>query len=413
MAGNGWNTMGLSPQEREQQRQQEMASQIQMLLASNPALAAQFGDKFASAGVSLPAPGKQQADARAKRDPVAAQPEPYTMRSSVTAQPEPSGMRPVPAQPVAPKLGYPVAASNVARPARPPTSTSSAAAAVAPAAASAAPTRLTWVVSSGNSSTGLVVSAGHAATSPKKNQRLAVGARVLQLEERGERMRYELLEGAGPKNGWVSTTLNGKALLQREEVKQPAASSKAVKSEEGASMPQAHSGGGSDNPAVPALSDLLADLDDQDGDEVIDIDAPSLDAVLGAIDQDEEEDKQWESSLASRERFFQMGQPEEEGKSSPLEAPMMEGPLSYGALQARGRQMVQALSSPETAAGQRARQSAAQSSGQQPPAASSLRERLQGTAPRSSAAARKQEDLRGHKRFWPRGLVTPGAGLQK
>eukprot|EP00434_Breviolum_minutum_P019061 symbB.v1.2.016803.t3/scaffold1292.1/size223628/1 len=52
--------------------------------------------------------------------------------------------------------------------------------------------------------------------SEKLQERLATGARVVQLQLSGERLQFQRLEGAGPDTGWVSLTLKDKALLKPE-----------------------------------------------------------------------------------------------------------------------------------------------------------------------------------------------------
>ncbi|CAL1142508.1 unnamed protein product, partial [Cladocopium goreaui] len=51
-------------------------------------------------------------------------------------------------------------------------------------------------------------------TSEKLQERLATGARVAQLELKGERLHFRLLEGQGPQTGWASLKLKEKLLLK-------------------------------------------------------------------------------------------------------------------------------------------------------------------------------------------------------
>mmetsp|Transcript_20576 Transcript_20576/g.64782 ORF Transcript_20576/g.64782 Transcript_20576/m.64782 type:complete len:419 (+) Transcript_20576:63-1319(+) len=70
-----------------------------------------------------------------------------------------------------------------------------------------------WEVVGGVDKGGILVRSGRELSSPQAASRLSTGARVLQLELVGERLRYERLEGAGPDSGWVSLRLAGKELL--------------------------------------------------------------------------------------------------------------------------------------------------------------------------------------------------------
>jgi len=72
-----------------------------------------------------------------------------------------------------------------------------------------------WKVVGGLSSGGLLVRTGQATSSTKKPNRLLKGSLVKQLVLHGDRLCYELVSGAGPSTGWVSTTFGGKKLLMR------------------------------------------------------------------------------------------------------------------------------------------------------------------------------------------------------
>jgi len=72
-----------------------------------------------------------------------------------------------------------------------------------------------WEAVGGASKGGLKVRTGKDISSPELPERLATGAlvRALELDAASERVFYEKVSGAGPKTGWVSTTLKGKELL--------------------------------------------------------------------------------------------------------------------------------------------------------------------------------------------------------
>lgn len=71
-----------------------------------------------------------------------------------------------------------------------------------------------WIVVGGGAKGGIAVRATKRAGS-KELPRLMMGARIQELERCGQRVRFEKKEGQGPKSGWVSAEVNGKALLQR------------------------------------------------------------------------------------------------------------------------------------------------------------------------------------------------------
>mmetsp|Transcript_3586 Transcript_3586/g.6311 ORF Transcript_3586/g.6311 Transcript_3586/m.6311 type:complete len:594 (-) Transcript_3586:292-2073(-) len=71
-----------------------------------------------------------------------------------------------------------------------------------------------WEVIGGSGTGGIVVREGQELKSPQLGKRLETGSLVDQLKLVGERLKYELLRGDGPKTGWVSLKVSGKALLQ-------------------------------------------------------------------------------------------------------------------------------------------------------------------------------------------------------
>jgi len=71
-----------------------------------------------------------------------------------------------------------------------------------------------WEVIGGSGNGGIVVREGQELKSPQLDKRLETGCLVEQLKLVGERLQYQLLRGDGPKKGWVSLKVSGKALLQ-------------------------------------------------------------------------------------------------------------------------------------------------------------------------------------------------------
>ena len=73
-----------------------------------------------------------------------------------------------------------------------------------------------WEVVGGGEKGGIVARRGQQTDSALIGERLATGAVVRELALEGERLRYELVEGAGPAAGWVSLRLSsGRELLAR------------------------------------------------------------------------------------------------------------------------------------------------------------------------------------------------------
>ncbi|OLP96686.1 hypothetical protein AK812_SmicGene21056 [Symbiodinium microadriaticum] len=72
-----------------------------------------------------------------------------------------------------------------------------------------------WTVVGGAERGGIIVRAERGLDSSVAAQRLATGAKVKGLECFEGRMRYELLEGEGPSEGWVTVSLKDKDLLVR------------------------------------------------------------------------------------------------------------------------------------------------------------------------------------------------------
>eukprot|EP00930_Biecheleria_cincta_P083053 TRINITY_DN72697_c0_g1_i1.p1 TRINITY_DN72697_c0_g1~~TRINITY_DN72697_c0_g1_i1.p1 ORF type:complete len:258 (+),score=18.16 TRINITY_DN72697_c0_g1_i1:130-903(+) len=75
-----------------------------------------------------------------------------------------------------------------------------------------------WIVVGGADKGGILVRTGQELASPQVHGRLATGALVEQLELNGERLRYRMINGAGPATGWVSLRLpKGKDLVVRQD----------------------------------------------------------------------------------------------------------------------------------------------------------------------------------------------------
>eukprot|EP00439_Symbiodinium_sp_Y106_P076920 s2218_g15.t9 len=72
-----------------------------------------------------------------------------------------------------------------------------------------------WQVTGGHGKGGLLVREGRILDSCEVQQRLATGALIEELQLQAGRLRYRLLAGFGPEEGWVSISLKGRALAQR------------------------------------------------------------------------------------------------------------------------------------------------------------------------------------------------------
>eukprot|EP00439_Symbiodinium_sp_Y106_P056353 s2910_g7.t3 len=94
--------------------------------------------------------------------------------------------------------------------------------------------RATQTVVGGIGKGGIIVRCASAVGSEQLPQRLETDAVVQELSLEGERLCYELISGVGPSQGWVSTSLQGRALLERAD----------EKAEEAKALPE----------ALPALS---------------------------------------------------------------------------------------------------------------------------------------------------------------
>merc|ERR1711862_458741 len=67
-----------------------------------------------------------------------------------------------------------------------------------------------WVVLGGGDQGGIPVRKGKEIHSPLLGNLLFTGSQVRELEVIGQRLRYELVTGAGPPTGWVTIGPKGK-----------------------------------------------------------------------------------------------------------------------------------------------------------------------------------------------------------
>jgi len=81
-----------------------------------------------------------------------------------------------------------------------------------------------WEVVGGADKGGILIRTGEALTSPAADGRLSTGSIVEELELKGERLHYKLVEGTGtgPAEGWASLKISGKDLLiPKEDIEPP------------------------------------------------------------------------------------------------------------------------------------------------------------------------------------------------
>mmetsp|Transcript_11520 Transcript_11520/g.26724 ORF Transcript_11520/g.26724 Transcript_11520/m.26724 type:complete len:584 (-) Transcript_11520:49-1800(-) len=72
-----------------------------------------------------------------------------------------------------------------------------------------------WEVIGGADKGGILVRQGPATTDKAEDDRLSHGARVEEIEVRGDRLHYKLRSGSGPKEGWVAVRISNKELCVR------------------------------------------------------------------------------------------------------------------------------------------------------------------------------------------------------
>merc|ERR1719414_1558771 len=78
-----------------------------------------------------------------------------------------------------------------------------------------------WEVVGGADKGGILVREGEATASPATKERLSTGALIEEIELKGERLNYKLVQGTGPEVGWVSIKLPGKDLAIRTDKTPP------------------------------------------------------------------------------------------------------------------------------------------------------------------------------------------------
>lgn len=84
------------------------------------------------------------------------------------------------------------------------------------------PEKQLWRVVGGEDKGGILVREGRELKSPACSDRLSFGAICSELQLTNGRLNYDLVDGAGPKVGWVSLTMNDKALVIRIANEEPA-----------------------------------------------------------------------------------------------------------------------------------------------------------------------------------------------
>jgi len=75
-----------------------------------------------------------------------------------------------------------------------------------------------WKIVGGAGKGGIVVRDGQDLQSPAKSARLATGALVEELDLRKERLHYRRVSGAGPDEGWISISAQGRPLVELHDV---------------------------------------------------------------------------------------------------------------------------------------------------------------------------------------------------
>ena len=70
-----------------------------------------------------------------------------------------------------------------------------------------------WEIIGGAEKGGILVRAGESTSAQQEDARLSTGALVEEVELTGDRLHYQLLEGQGPREGWVSIKLKDKELV--------------------------------------------------------------------------------------------------------------------------------------------------------------------------------------------------------
>jgi [acyl-carrier-protein] S-malonyltransferase len=80
-----------------------------------------------------------------------------------------------------------------------------------------------WKVVGGSSSSGILVRTDVGLKSPEASpNRVSTGAIIQELELQGQRLKFKLIEGTGPSEGWVSLSLKDNPLVEKTEYTLPA-----------------------------------------------------------------------------------------------------------------------------------------------------------------------------------------------
>jgi [acyl-carrier-protein] S-malonyltransferase len=74
-----------------------------------------------------------------------------------------------------------------------------------------------WEVVGGSEKGGILVREGESTKAKEAGSRLSMGALIEELELKGDRLNYKLLEGTGPDSGWVSIKITGKDLVVKTD----------------------------------------------------------------------------------------------------------------------------------------------------------------------------------------------------
>mmetsp|Transcript_136023 Transcript_136023/g.302938 ORF Transcript_136023/g.302938 Transcript_136023/m.302938 type:complete len:468 (+) Transcript_136023:91-1494(+) len=109
-----------------------------------------------------------------------------------------------------------------------------------------------WKVIGGDKTGGILVRVGQELDSEKETSRLSTGAIVEELDLEGERLRYELISGEGPTEGWVSLNIGAKILLERHTPSKGGAAKPIVPASGLAAKPSDATSGGAAKPSGAA-----------------------------------------------------------------------------------------------------------------------------------------------------------------
>jgi len=110
-----------------------------------------------------------------------------------------------------------------------------------------------WEVVGGVESGGILVRDGQSIKSVAIADRLSTGATIEQLDLKGDRLQYRLIEGKGPAEGWISIKISGRELA----VPKPATASPDVEQQQSAPEIQPTAS----EPAEPVVKDVEIDVE--------------------------------------------------------------------------------------------------------------------------------------------------------